>query len=256
MRRLAVTIVFAALSIAPPIAAQEAATEAPPPARTPKIAIVIVGDPDPATLAAVTALEAAVASDPRVTMPTDPAMRAALRGEGEGDGLDEVRAERRGLGLGEEHDATPLTVLGEVASADLVIVVHTAHGATHATAFDVLRRAFYDGELELVPLDEHAADFVARRARRAARPLADGETTHPPPAETAPSTTTPSVDPQLAVAAEAAAHTDPVLDFFSQNWPYFAAGALLIGGIVFVVLATTSSNSVPPPVLRFEAGGG
>jgi len=229
-------------------------------ARTPKVAIVIAGDPDPATVAAATRLESTLASDARVTMPSDPAIRAALRGEGGGDGsadgLDEVRAERRHLGLGEAHDSAPLTVLGEVAGADLVLVVRSSHGTTHATAFDVLRRAFYDGELSLDPLDEHAADFVARRAQRAARPLARGETTNPPATEA----TAPSVDPSAAVPPEAIAATPTPAqpherDFFEQYWPYFAAGALLIGAVVFVVLATTSS-STPPPVLRFEAGGG
>jgi len=44
-------------------------------------------------------------------------------------------------------------------------------------------------------------------------------------------------------------------DWFEQNWPFFAAGALLIGAVIFVVFATMD-NEEPPAVLRFEAGGG
>jgi hypothetical protein len=55
--------------------------------------------------------------------------------------------------------------------------------------------------------------------------------------------------------AKSGASTLPQPDFFEQYWPYFAAGALLVGAVVFIVLATQSS-STPPPVLRFEVGGG
>jgi hypothetical protein len=144
--------------------------------------------------------------------------------------------------------------LGEVAGADLVLVIRSSHGATRASAFDVLRRSFYDGELALEPIDvAEATQFVTRRARRAARPLDPDEQTAPlrPPSAV--------VDPSTAVPPEAIA-PDPEPpphepDFFEQYWPYFAAGALLIGAVVFVVFAT-QNNGTPPPVLRFEAGGG
>lgn len=226
----------------------------PVPDRTPKVAIVIAGDTDASALAAACSLEEVLGGSPDVAMPSDAAMRGALRGEGSGDGLDEVRAERRHLGLGEARDVTTLTVLGELAGADLVLVVRSAHGETRATAFDVLRRSFYDGDLALEPIDVEAATrFVARRARRAARPLSPEErAAHAPVA-------TPVVDPTTAVPPEAIA-PDPEPpphepDFFEQYWPYFAAGALLIGAVVFVVVAT-QNNGTPPPVLRFEAGGG
>jgi hypothetical protein len=222
------------------------------PARPPKVAIVLAGDPDPAALAAIASLERVIGSDARVTMPSDPAMRASLRGEGSGDGLDDARAERRTLGLGEARDASHLAVLGELAGADLVLVVRAAHGAISATAFDVLRRSFYEGAIALEPIDDaEALHFVVRRARRAARPLEAGERSavpEPPP---------PVVDPATAVPPEAIAADPPAHepDFFEQYWPYFAAGALLVGAVVFVVL-TTQTSSTPPPVLRFEVGGG
>ncbi len=251
MRGFALALVVT-LALAPRAGAQEPGSEAAPAERTPKVAIVIAGDPDPGTLAAARALEELIAQDARLALPSDAALRAALRGEGADDGLDDVRAERRRLGLGEARDVSVLSVLGEVTSADLVVVVRGGHGAVTASAFDVLRRSFYDGELALEPIDVAVATrFVARRARRAARPLAPGETRAPE--------ASPSVDPATAVPAEAIA-PDPEPpphepDFFEQYWPYFAAGALLVGAVVFIVL-TTQTSSTPPPVLRFEAGGG
>ena len=224
----------------------------PEPARPPKVAIVIAGDPDPTTIAAATSLETVLASEAGVTMPSDPAMRAALRGEGTGDGLDDVRSERRRLGLGEARDITVLTILGELASADLVLVVRASHGTPSATAFDVLRRSFYDGVIALSPIDDaEARHFIVRRARRAARPLTESEMTATPPPEPPPVVDPATAVPPEAIAPDATPEHQP--DFFEQYWPYFAAGALLVGAVVFIVLATQNS-STPPPVLRFEAG--
>ncbi|MFO0680493.1 MAG: hypothetical protein U0234_00505 [Sandaracinus sp.] len=236
--------------------AEASATPAPP-TRAPKIAIVIAGDPDAQLTSAARALEETLAADAALTMPSDPAMRGALRGEGHDDGLDDVRSERRHLGLGEARDIHALTVLGELVGADLVLVVRSAHGAPIATSFDVLRRAFYDGELALEPIDvARALHFVERRATRAARPLAEGETTNPPPraegdeAQASPAVASPAEAAEAATEQEPAEHQP---DFFEQYWPYFAAGALLIGAVVFVVFAT-QTNETPPPVLRFHLG--
>ncbi len=89
-----------------PVETVEPPVEAPPaPERTPRVAVVVAGDPDPETVTAAEAVEIALAEETRVTLPSDAALRGALRGEGEtGDGLDEVRAERRRLGLGEARD--------------------------------------------------------------------------------------------------------------------------------------------------------
>jgi hypothetical protein len=211
--------------------------------RTPRVAIVIVGDADPEMIAAAQAVEAALGEETRVAMPSDGALRAALRGEGEpSDGLEEVRAERRRLGLGEARDVLALATLGERTDADLVIIVQRHHGSLEATGFDVQRRSFYDGEVDLDALDAGALrQFTVRRATRAARPLTEGER---------------APVPDVAEAATSTPEQPPAQpDWFEQNWPYFAAGALLAGAIVFIVFATMD-NAEPPPVLRFEAGGG
>jgi hypothetical protein len=233
----------AAPAEATPVAEEPAPPEAAPeaPARTPRVAIVIAGDADPEMIAAAESTEAALAGA-HVNQPSDAALRAALRGEGDtADGLDEVRAERRRLGLGEARDVTVLTVLGERAGVDLVLVVRRHHGAIEATGFDVQRRSFYDGEVDLDALDADALRrFTERRAARAARPVEEGERA---PVE------------EVAEAATAPVEPPHEPDWFEQNWPFFAAGALLVGAVIFIVFATTD-NAEPQPVLRFEAGGG
>lgn len=241
-------------------AAQAAPSDAASPpdaaARTPKVAIVLAGDPDPQLALAARALEETLGADAALTMPSDPAIRAALRGDGHDDGLDDVRSERRRLGLGESRDVHALTVLGELVGADLVLVVRGGHGTPTATAFDVLRRSFYDGELALEPIDvARALAFVERRAARAAQPLAPGELTHPPsePSSDEAAGATVASPEEAAEAATEEETPEHQPDFFEQYWPYFAAGALLVGAVIFVVFAT-QTNDTPPPVLRFHLG--
>ncbi len=132
-------------------------------------------------------------------------------------------------------------MLGERAGADLVLVVRRHHGALEATGYDVQRRSFYDGEVDVYALDGDALrQFTFRRATRAARPLESGERAPTPEVE------------EAATAPTEPAH-EP--DWFEQNWPFLAAGALLVGAVVLVVFATLD-NADTPPVLRFEAGGG
>lgn len=51
-----------------------------------------------------------------------------------------------------------------------------------------------------------------------------------------------------------AATPRPRPSFFEEAWPYAAAGALLLGGIIFVVVSN-QGGSTPQPMLRFQPGG-
>ncbi|HJK89610.1 MAG TPA: hypothetical protein RMH26_02650, partial [Polyangiaceae bacterium LLY-WYZ-15_(1-7)] len=65
------------------------------------MAVVVTGDPDGLLQDAAQRLERAL--EGRVVLPSDPGLRAALRGEpGEDDGLERVRRERRRLGWGDD----------------------------------------------------------------------------------------------------------------------------------------------------------
>lgn len=229
------------------------AAETAAPAVRPKVAIVVAGDPDETLLSAARALESALRTDGRVALPADDAMRAALRGEGMGDGLDDVRASRRRLGRSESADVPVLAELGRLVRAVLVCEVRaTEAGGVEVVAYDVSQLAFFDGALDVsTGVPERAASFVARRAAVAA----EGAAGHAEP-----------VDEPEAAAAEAAAVEaaagetetppagDPVLLWFEQNWAYIAAGVLLAGGIAFVAVVASDSGD-PQPMLRFTPGG-
>lgn len=228
----------------PAVAEPEPAAVPEPPA--PKIAVVVVGDPDPSLREAARRIERAV--DGRLRVPFDPGLRAALRGEpGEtDDGLEEVRRERRRLGLEEDRDAALLSALGRRAGAVALAVVRADTEGPEVLVLDVRNAAFFEGELALAAdlSDEQLARFVVRRVRVSTRG-----------AEPAPAVPSPTEAGAAAATAPSPEEPAPQPDFFEQFWPYLVAGALLAGMITAIVL-TQSSDGASQPVLRFVPGGG
>lgn len=232
--------------------AAPAAAEAPRVA--PKVVVVIAGDPDPLLLAAAREIEARLAVSEAVRLPSDPALRATLRGEAgaDDDGLEEVRRERRRLGLGEASDAPILQRLGRRAGAVAVIVVRASPDGAQALALDVRTAQFFEGALDMTAPDpETIVPFVSRRARLAARGsvAAAAETAGVSDVQDGPAATT-------AAPGATEAHEDDGQDageWFEENWPYFAAGGLLAAAIVFVAVTATQGDT-PPPMLRFQPG--
>jgi hypothetical protein len=234
-------------------------------APAPKVCVVLVGDPDDPSVAALEELTSLLEASGVVRMPTDPALRRALSGRGEGDGLDAVRGERRSLGLSERRDLPVLVRLGRLSTAVAVVVVRATEGGHEAVILDVRREAFFDGALSLPADVEEVRAFVGRRARAAIRAV-DAEPTEPAPrrrpasGETSEPTPSSPEDSEAAAAAaltvapvEEAPPGDPVLQWFEQNWAYLAAGVLLAGGIAFVVVVATEPGE-PQPMLRFVPG--
>src|SRR5690606_3020975 len=88
---------------------------------------------------------------PKQPRPPDPGLRAALRGEpGEtDDGLEEVRRERRRLGLEEDRDAALLSALRRRAGAVALAVVRADTEGPEVLVLDVRNAAFFEGELAL-----------------------------------------------------------------------------------------------------------
>lgn len=225
----------------------------------PKIAIVLLGDPDPEALAAVDALSAAL--DGEVRFPSDPAISAALTGRGGGDGLDDLRSERRGLGLSERRDLPTLVRLGRLASAVALVLVRPNGETLEIVVLDVGREAFFDGTLALPAEGAELVRFVGRRVR-AADTATHGTSAAAPPEEPREETSPVDEEPAAETPSEGTAETaeeapeepgDPVLHWFEENWAYLAAGALLAGGIVFVVVVATDPGA-PQPMLRFTPG--
>lgn len=220
-------------------------------ARLPKVAIVVVGDPDPILVAAALDIEARLVLTADVRVPTDAALRAALRGEaGRGDdGLEEVRRERRRLGLGEARDAPILARLGRRAGAVLVIAVRQGDRGPEAVGLDVRSAQFFDGFLLVEEEDPDAiARFVRRRARAAARRTAASATGERP-------TDRPSTEPSGEARDRPGPHAaPPQRDWLEENWAYLVAGGLLAAAITFVVVTSVTDDESAPPVLRFQPG--
>lgn len=239
------------------VAAEVRAQEPAPP----KVAVVVVGDPDQALRDAAGRLEEALATSGRLTLPSDAGLRRALRGEpapAEDDGLGRVRVERRRLGLGEDRDLPALRALGRMAGAAAIVAVRRAGSEVEAVVIDVSRGAYFEGELSLGNADaETVRRFVAARARAAARGAAAGtdaaDPSPPGPAadvdgETGgPAATGPSPTPGEREDEE---DSGGILD----EWPLFVAGLLLIGAVI--VFTVEDGPAAPgPPVLRFVSGG-
>ena len=218
-------------------------SEGPTPAPLPKVAVVVVGDPDPMITGLAGALEAELMRGGRLRLPSDPSFRAALAGlpGSDGDGLDEVRTERRRLGLDEARDAPLLAVLGRRAGAALVVAVHGGASGGEALALDVRSGQYFEGSAALSQDLGAAARFITRCARAATR----GAMSAPSAAESV------VVDP--AEAAPPIQSASPAEDWLGDNWPYLAAGGLLAAAIAFVAV-TATDGATPPPMLRFQTG--
>lgn len=253
---------------------------------SPKVAVVVAGDADDATLASALAWEERL-SAAGLRLPRDPAIRAALRGEpgSPGDGLDSARGIRRGLGWAPEGlsaDRQALAQIGRLTGAHLVVILQ---GENAPELFDVRARAFFEsapssGQERYVT---RAARAALRRAaapasqpQRAASPTestgataasdeqpAPGSTATPTPTSEQPeasvaegSNTVPS--PEEVAAADVAANEDedevdaPAVAFLKKSWPYLVAGALLVGAVLYLVLRPSTEPS--PPALVFTPG--
>jgi len=236
-------------------------------ALAPKVAVVLMGDPDAAAEIIVEALDAALRPSSAVRLPADAALVRALAGAGEDDGLDDVRRERRGLGLSERRDLPVLVRLGRLAGAAAVLIVRPAARDFELVVLDVGREAFFDGALALPASEADILRFVERRASAAAGAAGSASTARTEAAPSEPSARADgpvepvdaevgdaeTVDPERVGPDPAAEPADPVLAWFEQNWAYLAAGALLAGGAVFVgVVASDPGDG--QPMLRFTPG--
>jgi hypothetical protein len=243
------------------------------PARTsPKVAVVVSGDPDASVREPAARLDGLLGGHPDVTLPADPGLRRALRGEAaseDDDGLEGARTERRRLGWGEDRDVEVLARIGRMAGAHLLLVVRQGEDGVEAVAFDVRASAFYEGAL---PLPGGDRDDIARFVMPRAQAAAEKRATPPEPARAAEAptgasgtSTTPLPEAPAAAASTAessrasATGGDPQDEassdkpWIGRNWPYLVAGALLAASIVFMVVR--SGNDDPgPPVLRFSLG--
>ena len=210
---------------------------------SPKIAVVVAGDPDE-TLRQTAAFIETEATSSGLRAPTDPALRAALRGEPatEEDGLEGLRSIRRGLGLEPRKDLASYKRIGIIAGADALVVVRR-EGAILIEVFDVSAAQFYEGALTF---DESTApqrlEFIESRAEQAQLRWSQP----PPPPPTAESQ---KVNDPGQPADESRAKRR-----WKKAWPYVIAGALVVAGVTYLIIDRRRTNEAEPPLLRFRPG--
>jgi len=210
---------------------------------SPKIATVVAGDPDE-TLRETAAFIEREATLSGLRVPTDPALRAAMRGEPamKDDGLEGLRAIRRGLGFDPRKDLGSYKRIGIIAGADALLVVHR-EGAIVLEVFDVSAAQFYEGALEF---DDSSAEqrlkFIESRAAQAQ--LRWSEPLPPPPASA----------PVKVNEAKQPADESRAKRRIKKAWPYLVAGVLLAGGVTYLIIDRRRTNEPGPPLLRFRPG--
>ena len=221
-------------------AGTDAATDtAPPP---PKIGVVVAGDPDE-TLRNTAAFVETEAINAGMAAPSDPALRAAMRGEPatEEDGLERLRSTRRSLGLDPRKDHASYQRIGLIAGADALVVVRR-QGATLIEVFDVAAAQFYEGALEFdSSTPEERVAFIESRAEQA---QLRWSAPPPPPPEGKPKVNEGEKKDEDSRAKKR----------WKKAWPYVVVGVLLAGGVTYLIIDRRNDPETGVPLLRFRPG--
>ena len=218
-------------------------TTPPTPALPPKIGVVVAGDPDE-TLRNTAAFIETEATASGLRVPSDPALRGAMRGEPATgvDGLENLRSTRRGLGLDPRKDLASYKRIGIIAGADALVVVHR-QGSILLEVFDVSAAQFYEGALEFDT--STSAQRVAFIESRAAQAQLRWSQPPPPP---------PPAAAQKVNAPEQPADESRAKRRMKKAWPYVVAGVLLAAGVTYLIIDRRRTNEPEPPLLRFRPG--
>jgi hypothetical protein len=213
-----------------------------PPGPPPKVAVVVAGDPDETLRNTSAFLEQEVVLA-GLEVPSDPALRAALRGEPpkEEDGLEKLRAIRRSLGLDPRKDLSSYQRIGLIAGADALIVIRR-EGLIRIEVFDVAAAQFYEGVLDFDTSNaETRKQFILSRADQAQL-----RWSAPPP---------PPPEKKVAVNTEEQKNDDSqAKKRWKKAWPYVLVGALLAGGVTYLIIDSRRAPESGVPLLRFTPG--
>jgi hypothetical protein len=253
-----VWLTVALLSYPLPQAAAQAPTE------LPKVVVVAVGDADDHLKAGAASTVDALAECGCVRLPADASLAGALAAEEgtAGDGLDDVRRVRRGLGLSEAQDAPGLAQLASIGGAEAVVIVQARGGAFRLTVFHPARREYFTGAMDLPAAPEAIARFVSARTDLLAQ---ENEVAVTPSLSSAAAPRTPTIHatatppPSAAVRVLPAERAGPESDlppappsWLEARWPYLVAALGVVAGAVLLVVVT-SDRDEEAPVLRIVA---
>ena len=225
-----------------PAAAAAAATATDPNRPPPKVGIVVAGDPDE-TLRNTAAFIETESVNAGMQTPSDPALRAAMRGEAplEEDGLGRLRSIRRSLGLDPRKDQASYQRIGLIAGADALVVVRR-QGPILIEVFDVAAAQFYEGVLDFdSSTPEARVKFIESRADQAQ--LRWSQPPPPPPSK------------KVEVnEAEKKDEDSRAKKRWKKAWPYVLVGALLAGGVTYLIIDRRNDPETGVPLLRFRPG--
>lgn len=229
-------------------------------ADAPRAAVVVVGDPAEATVAAATGLSAALSASSELALPSDAAMRSALLGSAAPeveDGLAPVRAIRRQLGWSDDGDREALATIGRQLELAAIVLVRGGE-IPIARVYDVGAARYFAGE---APVDaasiETSAHFVVARVRAAEQrrhelptPEATAAASTDPTSHSTASTSSPLASGPATAATEAPRRRS----WIARNWPYLLAGALVAGTTTFFI-AQRDTSAGAAPVIHVRPGG-
>lgn len=235
---LALLVLLAAAPAAADAGTDDDAVPPPPP----KVGVVVAGDPDETlrNTAAFIEQESVLAG---MQTPTDPALRAAMRGEPatEEDGLGRLRSIRRSLGLDPRKDHASYQRIGLIAGADALVVVRR-QGPILIEVFDVAAAQFYEGVLDFdSSTAEQRVAFIDSRAEQAQLRWSQPP---PPPPEAKSKGDEQEDKPEDSRAKKR----------WKKAWPYVVVGALLAGGVTYLIIDRRSDPETGIPLLRFRPG--
>ena len=241
------------------VALSSAKAQTPP--LPPKVGIIVVGDPDELSVNTASQLSLELVGA-NLRTPSDPALVSALLGipTAHEDGLEKLRAMRRGLVLSPQNDALTYQRIGRIASADALVVVRH-EGLLIAEVFDIGAAQFYQGTLNLeTSTPEEQISFIKSRALEAqthSRHQAQGSTA--PSTQAASTTTTQTGKARETSNKEVArqleqkpAKKSKAKKRLKKAWPWLVAAALAAAGTTYLIIDRGNRNTEQGPVFRFR----
>ncbi len=218
---------------------------------SPKVAVVVSGDPDVELREAAATIIQSLNQREKIVLPGDEVLSRVLQGSGRNNSpvYRDIARARAQLGRSARRDQVLLVRIGEHTSAHALVVLTRSRIAIQVEVFDVDAQTFYEGHAVVEgSATEKVTSFIIKRARTAARrngKSATSRKTEPGISDSSKSTAQSNGSPKKS----------PARRWFRKNWPYLVAGVLLAGALTYVIVRERD-NDPGEPMLRFTSGDG